>query len=386
MDTKIFFVRRSGLMVLCLGLFALGCRYYEGDLPEIPEPPEQAFIGSANCAICHSGIYDSFLNTGHPYILSESTGEQGPTYPFTTVDHLPSGYSWNDISYVIGGYQWKANYIDSVGYIVTGDDAQWDFETESADAYHKNVSPGTEVYDCGRCHTTGWVSVDEGGNPQNGLDGMGGEFYAQGVQCEQCHGQGAVHEYSKSKDDINVPGSELCGTCHSRNANNEIEAEDGFIGNYQQYSEMKAAGHSGLNCTDCHDPHKTSKHGQTGGIIRVCTDCHSDITNGALHQDVADCMTCHMPHASKSTVVRSKYQADIKTHIIKINTAADGVMFNEDGTIANGSDGVTLDLICYRCHHDPNGAGGGEPGLEFTSRKTLEELSKYATGYHDRSE
>jgi hypothetical protein len=90
-----------------------------------------------------------------------------------------------------------------------------------------------------------------------------------------------------------------------------------------------------------------------------------------------------MPHASKSAIVRSKYQADIKTHIFKINTAADGEMFNEEGTIANGSDGVTLELVCYRCHRDPSGEGGGEDGLEFTSRKTLEELSGYATGYHD---
>jgi len=384
MDNKIFFILRSGLIILCLGLLTWGCSYDQNALPEIPEPPEQAFIGSTKCATCHSNIYDSFIQTGHPYILSEATGGQAPDYPFTMVDHLPSGYAWNDVSYVIGGYQWKVNYIDADGYIITGNDAQWNFETEAASDYHTEVTPGTKMYDCGRCHTTGWVSVSDGGDPQNDLDGMGGAFFAEGVQCEQCHGQGGLHEYSKSKDDITVDASAaFCGTCHSRNSSNEIAAEDGFISNYQQYSEMMAGGHSELSCTDCHDPHKTSKHGQMGGILKTCTECHDDITKGQVHQSVADCMTCHMPHASKSAVERSKYQADIKTHIFKINTAADGEMFNEDGTIANGSDGVTLDLVCYRCHKDPNGEGGGEAGLEFTSRKTLEELSEYATGYHD---
>jgi hypothetical protein len=89
-----------------------------------------------------------------------------------------------------------------------------------------------------------------------------------------------------------------------------------------------------------------------------------------------------MPYASKSTVARTKYQADIMTHIFKINTVADGQMFNEDGTVANGESGVTLDFVCYRCHKDQNGEGGSED-FPSTSRKTMEELSDYATGYHD---
>ena len=46
-----------------------------------------------------------------------------------------------------------------------------------------------------------------------------------------------------------------------------------------------------------------------------------------------------------------------------------------------GMTGVTLDFVCYRCHRDPDGEGGNELG--FTSRKTMEQLSEYATGYHD---
>jgi hypothetical protein len=322
------------------------------------------------------------LTTGHPYKLSEVVGGQAPDYPYTMVDHLPSGYTWDDISYVIGGYNWKANYIDANGYIVTGADAQWIFETGEAAAFHTDEDPGTKMYDCGRCHTTGWVSVSDGGNPKGDLDGMAGDFFAGGVQCEQCHGQGALHRFSKSKDDITLDTSaELCGSCHKRNDNNQISSMGGFISNYQQYSELNAAGHSALSCVDCHNPHKTTKHGQMGGLTASCNDCHSDINN--KHKDRgADCITCHMSHASKTAVTRTIYQADLKTHIFKINTAADGEMFNEDGTIANGSDGVTLDLVCYQCHRDPSGKGG-RPEFPFTSRKTLEQLSEYATGFHD---
>ena len=43
---------------------------------------------------------------------------KAPTYPFTKIEKLPEGYTWNDISYVIGGY-WKARFMDKKGYIIT---------------------------------------------------------------------------------------------------------------------------------------------------------------------------------------------------------------------------------------------------------------------------
>lgn len=382
MKNKVFSVLRSAGMIFIVGFTMWSCASDQIAPPMIPEPPELAFIGSDKCANCHSDIHTSFMKTGHPYMLSEPVAGGGPSYPFTSLDHVPQGYTWNDISYVIGGYNWKANYLDADGYVITGDDAQWNFETEESASYHPEVQAGTMMYDCGRCHTTGWISTDDGGNPKDDLDGMGGDFYAGGVQCEQCHGMGSVHEFTRSGDDIEVDASaQFCGTCHSRNANNEISAGDGFILNNQQHSELLAAGHSGLSCVDCHDPHKTSKHGETGGLVVDCMDCHSGINNKHRSRG-AECETCHMPNASRSAVTRTLYQADIRTHIFKINTAADGEMFNEDGSIANGSEGVTLDLVCYQCHRDPDGEGG-RPELPFTSRKTLEELSEYATGFHD---
>ena len=84
-----------------------------------------------------------------------------------------------------------------------------------------------------------------------------------------------------------------------------------------------------------------------------------------------------MPYATKSGSEVNKYVADLRTHIFKINTASDGEMFNQDGTIANGSDGVTLGYVCYQCHKDSQGIGGEK------SIKSLKTLSNKATGYHD---
>ena len=39
--------------------------------------------------------------------------------PYTTPIPLPDGYTWDQISYVIGGYKWKSRYMDENGYIIT---------------------------------------------------------------------------------------------------------------------------------------------------------------------------------------------------------------------------------------------------------------------------
>ena len=38
----------------------------------------------------------------------------------------PAGMDWGDISYIIGGYGWKARFMDLEGYILTGPkERQW---------------------------------------------------------------------------------------------------------------------------------------------------------------------------------------------------------------------------------------------------------------------
>jgi len=372
-------IRKIFLYLALLTLGLAGCEYNEegSGLPSIPPPPEPAYVGSEACAGCHAQIHSTFSESGHPYKISKVVDGVAPTYPFTTLDYVPSGYTWDDISYVIGGYAWKARYIDTDGYILTGDDVQWNYQTEGAVPYHADEDPGTKKFTCGSCHTTGWKSVADGGSPQDDMPGMDGEFFAGGIQCEECHGMGSVHAYTKAKEDIIINSEAAeCGRCHFRNADHTIAASGGFIKHHEQYDEMIAADHKELTCVVCHDPHVTVKHEQEGGIIKECLECHSDITKGAEHRG-ADCVTCHLPYASKSAVAINKYVGDIQTHIFKINPAADGKMFNEDGSLANGETGVTLDYVCYQCHKDEDGIGGEK------SIKTMARLSEKATGYHE---
>jgi len=39
------------------------------------------------------------------------------------------------------------------------------------------------------------------------------------------------------------------------------------------------------------------------------------------------CIDCHMHRATKSAVAKSKYEADIRTHLYRINAAANAEMF-----------------------------------------------------------
>ncbi|MDZ7605044.1 MAG: cytochrome c3 family protein [Cyclobacteriaceae bacterium] len=368
------------IAVVFLVYGSMSCTYHTnpGDLPNVMPPPEAGYVGTTRCKGCHDGIYNTYKNSGHPYILSKVTGGAAPEYPSTTVDFLPPSFSkgWNDVSYVIGGFAWKYNLIDKQGFIYTGDDAQYNFATNSTVPYHSEMAPGTKTFSCGQCHTTGWESAEDGAVPQDGLVGMGGSFFAAGVQCEACHGMGGVHASTRSPADIVIDtDASACGQCHARNEGLSISASDGFILNYSQYDELLAAKHKDLSCVSCHNPHASVKHGIAEGIASSCTECHPNMKNPT--HNGADCVTCHMPNASRSASTSpNKYVADVKTHIFKINPAANGQMFNEDGKVANGAKGVTLSYACYQCHKDKDNIGGNN------SKKLLQQLSKKATNYH----
>ena len=73
----------------------------------------QDFLGSDACQQCHEKTYRDWSASGHPYKLMKS--EQARYRPIP----LPLGTTWDDVSYVIGGYKWKSRYMDSEGYIIT---------------------------------------------------------------------------------------------------------------------------------------------------------------------------------------------------------------------------------------------------------------------------
>src|SRR4030043_2396918 len=84
-----------------------------------PGPSGAEFVGDQLCSGCHYDLSQTYLKSGHPWSLSTVTDGKSPTYPFTQITSVPQGYSLKDISYIIGGYFWKAIFINSQGYIIT---------------------------------------------------------------------------------------------------------------------------------------------------------------------------------------------------------------------------------------------------------------------------
>ncbi len=330
------------------------------------------FAGSATCKTCHGGKYDEFIQSGHPYKLSKVVNAQPPEFPFSEVPNTPEGFTWEDMSYVIGGYAWKARFMNQNGSIITdfleGDPrgpqlTQYNLATQGWVSYSPHEE-GTKPYTCGACHTTGWVATGPSGPHQDDLAGIEGTFAEAGVQCEACHGPGGDHVTSMNAADIiKDTSAELCGSCHFRDSQHRIEASGSagseFIRHHEQYDELTNGPHTVLKCVSCHDPHKGSHYEGLGGVISECTDCHSKTIERASMAHL-DCTDCHMPKATKSAVSAGEgvhRVGDVSTHIFKINADPAAEMFyQEDGkTFANGF--LTLDFVCLGCH---NGASAHE--------------------------
>ncbi|MBC8314113.1 MAG: hypothetical protein H8E51_01305 [Bacteroidetes bacterium] len=368
-------------MILVIG----GCKKKE-DPPPTP-PPALVYVGSDQCQTCHVEIYSKFIESGHPYKLNKVINNSQPVIPFTTALGLqiptPAGYSWSNITWLIGGYGWKARFIDANGFIMTEqDDTQYNLANGTQVAYNANDPMGTKKYNCGRCHTTGWVSVADGGSPKDGLPGMDGDFFAGGIQCEGCHGKGSTHVATQLAIDITLDAtSAFCGTCHYRNADHTIAASGGFIKHHEQYDAwLTSGGHyaSNIGCNTCHDVHSSTRYDDKAageGVQNSCQSCHSTY-NADNHQAMQlECTTCHMAKATKSAIKNGKYVGDLPTHIFRINPSATYTQFSADGKLAN-PDGLSLAFACYSCHKDADGEGGDY------SQKTMEQLSAKATNFH----
>jgi len=323
------------------------------------------YIGSSTCAGCHQETYDVFIKSGHAWKLNPVIDGQPPDYPFTDVPQPPEGYTWDDILYVIGGYNWKARFVGKDGYIIT--DAPGESgNTEYLNQYNfANPLLGKESgwvtyhsgeeqvpYDCGACHTTGY---SERGN-QDDLPGLVGTWAEPGIQCEACHGPGSLHMQNPQgvAMQVNRDGEE-CGQCHRRGDVEQVNAQDGFIQHHEQYEELFQSKHLVLKCVDCHDPHSGVVQLKEAGEQTTrtqCQNCHfkeEQYQKNAKHTALnVTCIHCHMPRLVKSAWgVPERFTGDIRTHVMAIDPAQIG-QFSEDGTEALSQ--IGLDFACRHCH------------------------------------
>jgi hypothetical protein len=341
------------------------------------------WVGSETCADCHSTIYEQQQRHGHSYKLNRVVDGQPPEYPYSEVLDTPEGYTWDDISFVIGGFSWKARFIDHDGYIITGDEdatTQYNFpliDSRTGEVikeagwvgYHAGEE--NKPYDCGSCHTTAYNHDAE--TNMYDMPGMIGQWTEEGVQCEECHGPGSLHVQEPIRAQMPIERStEACGNCHYRGSEGVVESSGGFIKHHEQYEEIATAPHAAMECIDCHNPHQSAVYADeefnpNRGQRVTCTSCHFVQTRSPEHvENNVTCVDCHMPPMTASGARDADLLwGDVSTHLYQINTDTDAPQFTEDGSGVMPY--ITLEYACTRCHSDWG-----------TNR-----MARGAVGYHD---
>ncbi|MCW8926285.1 MAG: cytochrome c3 family protein [Xanthomonadales bacterium] len=320
------------------------------------------FSGAESCIDCHYEHHEENLNnwraSGHPYMLMSSEEARNRAIP------LPGGFTWDDISYVVGGHKWKALYLDNNGYFITTTKNEAGSERPGLNQYNMKTGEWSDYrpgdvnvpYDCGNCHTTNWVanpSPENTAGNQGGLAGLHGKFDATGVECEQCHGNGLT------MDDDTPKQAEFCGTCHGSEDLGTIAAANGFITSHQQYNELLAGPHSSTDCATCHNAHKRADL----SIETTCANCHpvqaAAYADNVMSDYGVTCVDCHMPTVGVVAQPLGPNQGDLKTHLFYINTDPEANMFTQEGdfvaldfVVSGKTDkaAVTLNFACKRCH------------------------------------
>ncbi|WOT04675.1 multiheme c-type cytochrome [Shewanella youngdeokensis] len=312
-----------------------------------------SYVGSAACAECHNEQHKTFIKTGHNFKIQKVSKGQQPTFPYTpestitgaiklldfagptgdgtTNNKLGAPKSYDEVSYVVGGYHWKMRWLDAEGYIVTGKNVQYNIRnsdgTLNVPANHVDDehvmgnykgSKKNFQYKCGNCHTTGWKrTTTEYGDKRNlarqdNLPGMGGTFALQGIQCESCHGAASAHIKAPSTENITKVASArmtadflaadlgygkavTCAECHTRDGEKDYPS---YVSHYNKAfpNGSKAGGRIAASGG-------LSKHHQTGDeMLGVVPENHGDYKAGdeiGVKRDMS-CTACHDPH--KSTV------------------------------------------------------------------------------------
>ena len=412
------------------------------DFSLTPLPPN-TYIGSADCGVCHAANYGTFVKTGHNFKLNKVVNATVPTFPFSTIDGaleritgtsntLGAPASYANVTYVIGGYGWKARWMDAAGYIITGTQVQYNLATKTMSAYDNGVV--NKPYDCGNCHVTGWKHFDAALNPnrQDNLAGIDGTFDQTGIQCESCHGAGSTHARTMLAADITRVATArttadflaadmaygkavACSECHTRDGEKDypayvspftdnsaldipggrIMAKGGLIEHHEQYDELlgvdpdDTAGGSThtaafqatkLGCTSCHNTHTTTKYQTVSGDLRGaantnadCLACHPTyaITTGGMTG--LNCIDCHMPFLVKSAVNSGTFTGS--DNVVRNLGDIRSHIFRIDLTQANqftASGGFAYPWITgdYACRrcHSP---GGGAHTISFPNALTI---------------
>lgn len=353
--------------IVCAGIFfLLSSLSWRAAPTEAGETNADPYMGSQKCSSCHSKQKKAFREHGHPGILRPVIGGQIPEgMPVET----PEGITWKDISYVVGGAKNYARFLDSKGFVVTGDKTQWSFYGKTLTGFKTALPRGTLKYTCIKCHSVGWK---ESGSyvkgVKNALPGIPGSWFENGVGCESCHGPGSKHVNLGNKKAVKQEGGnleilidkriEMCGGCHNRNSDHAINIVSGdLLQSRQQYAELMRSrkGKEAMSCLSCHDPHGSSS--LAVGFTQPCIACHDHKEEIKLPSMAhLACIDCHMPFAVRGaydTMVENYHRGDSRSHLFGISHDPSYAINDRTSHAAAGKDGLvrlTVEMACYSCH------------------------------------
>ncbi len=233
-------------------------------------------------------------------------------------------------------------------------------------------------------------------------------FGAGGLQCEACHGPGALHARNKRASAIigfkstgkatAAERNQICMTCHAggtrtawhagTHERNEVACSDCHQVHRSHGDPMLAKARQNESCLSCHksqraDFQKTSSHPVRQGLVacsdchnahgagtpgmlarptlnQTCNSCHADKRGPVLweHAPVAeDCALCHQPHGSvrSALLVKSPPQLCQACHSTSGHPSVPRTTANLPGGAAGGAV-FTVAGSCSNCHTQVHGS------------------------------
>lgn len=236
-----------------------------------------------------------------------------------------------------------------------------------ADHPHARLTTGAGATGmaCASCHGPGKAHVDSGGavssifNPAeadvNQVDHLclschaGKQAAAEhpvhgNVSCTGCH---SIHAAGAPVHMLKVTQTQLCYQCHG-----DIKPQ--FSMPYRHKEEEAL-----VQCTDCHDPHDTSRGKLLSSPAQqeaVCTTCHTETAGPFRYEHpvvrTEGCTACHVPHGGSNPHMLNQANVDAlchECHLPSLNSTT-GVLMGA------AHDPAAPSKPCTGCHQQVHGS------------------------------